>query len=310
MAVKTRWLILGHSEMAGQAAEKAAEHRGDIEVIRPGSPFDYSHPDKVEALFQREKPDWVLVTGGKAGGIGANQRRPAELMDDNLKLASNALGSAARSGVKRLLYLGSACCYPKAAPSPLEPASLFTGPLEATNAAYGEAKLAGIALCAAFRKEQGRDFFAAIPANSYGPGDDFSPEEAHVVGALVSRFHAAKLKGQGLVDVWGSGRPRREFLYSQDLGEACLFLLENYRGTGPVNIGSGEDASIARIAELIKKGTGFTGEIRFDASKPDGMMERRLDSVEILALGWRPRTSLELGLTTTCRWYQEKSAKA
>jgi GDP-L-fucose synthase len=260
---------------------------------------------EVEAFFLRTVPEYVFAVGGKSGGIGANQKLPADLMLNNLLVDCHLIDSACRCGVKKLLYMGSSCCYPRACLQPMQVSSLMTGVLESTNEAYATAKLAGIKLSHAYRQQHGIDMISAIPANVFGPGDDFGVEDSHVIAALMVKMHQAKLSQADNVEVWGSGSPRREFIYVADVADAAIFLMNHYSSSVPINLGSGSDASIREIAELIKEVVGYSGELRFDPKKPDGMPFKSLDSSELFALGWQPKISLRLGLEKTYQWYLE-----
>ena len=258
---------------------------------------------EVEAFFSRTLPEYVFAVGGKSGGIGANQKLPADLMLNNLLVDCHVIDSACRCGVKKLLYMGSSCCYPRACLQPMQVSSLMTGVLESTNEAYATAKLAGIKLSQAYRQQHGIDMISAIPANVFGPGDDFGVEDSHVIAALMVKMHQAKLSQADNVEVWGSGSPRREFIYVADVADAAIFLMNQYSSSVPINLGSGSDTSIREIAELIKEVVGFSGELRFNPKKPDGMPLKSLDSSELFALGWQPKISLRLGLEKTYQWY-------
>jgi GDP-L-fucose synthase len=258
---------------------------------------------EVEAFFSRTLPEYVFAVGGKSGGIGANQKLPADLMLNNLLVDCHVMDSACRCGVKKLLYMGSSCCYPRACLQPMQVSSLMTGVLESTNEAYATAKLAGIKLSQAYRQQYGIDMISAIPANVFGPGDDFGVEDSHVIAALMVKMHQAKLSQADNVEVWGSGSPRREFIFVADVADAAIFLMNHYSSSVPINLGSGSDASIREIAELIKEVVGFSGELRFNPKKPDGMPLKSLDSSELFALGWQPKISLRLGLGKTYQWY-------
>src|SRR5688572_13867111 len=259
----------------------------------------------VQAFFSRTMPEYVFAVGGKSGGIGANQKLPADLMLNNLLVDCHVIDSACRCGVKKLLYMGSSCCYPRACLQPMQISSLMTGVLESTNEAYATAKVAGIKLTQAYRQQHGSNMISAIPANVFGPGDDFGVEDSHVIAALMVKMHQAKLFQKDYVEVWGSGAPRREFIYVGDVADAAIFLMNNYSSPVPINLGSGSDASIREIAELIKEVVGYSGELRFDLKKPDGMPLKSLDSNELFALGWQPQVPLRLGLEKTYQWYLE-----
>ena len=260
---------------------------------------------ELQEFFSRTLPEYVFAVGGKSGGIGANQKLPADLMLDNLLVDCHVIDTAYRCAVKKLLYMGSSCCYPRACLQPMQVSSLMTGVLEPTNEAYATAKLAGIKLSQAYRQQHGVDMICAIPANVFGPGDDFGVEDSHVIAALMVKMHQAKLFQRDHVEVWGSGAPRREFIYVADVADAAIFLMNHYSSPVPINLGSGSDASIREIAELVKEVVGYSGELRFDPKKPDGMPLKSLDSTELFALGWQPKVPLRLGLEKTYRWYLE-----
>jgi len=257
----------------------------------------------VDAFFEAEKPDWVVYAAGKAGGIGLNRRAPADLILDNLLCATHVLHAAQRFGVKKLLYLASSCVYPKDAAQPITEASMYTGPLEPTNLAYAVSKLAGLELCRAMRQQYGLDFNIAVPTNYFGPGDDFSPENSHVVGALMARMRAAKAQGDASLSIWGTGKARREFLYVDDVADAAVFLMRGHSWEGPLNIGSGVAVSIAELAQMLKDITGFAGALEYDTTKPDGMPVKVLDSSRLAGLGWSPKVDFAEGLRRTYDWY-------
>ncbi|MBI1873291.1 MAG: GDP-L-fucose synthase [Acidobacteria bacterium] len=286
----------------------AALHRrlGELEyrrVVSVDDEPDFHNRDAVARLFDRTRPAYVFVAGGRTAGIGGNQRFPADLMLDNLLVATSVIPAAWHSGVTKLLYLASSCVYPKQAPQPFRTESLWTGPVESTSAAYATAKLAGIALCHAYRREQGAPFITAIAADAYGPGDDFSPEDSHVVGALIRRMHEAREQGLASVEVWGSGGPQREFVYVDDLADACVFAMRHYDGAEPLNLGTGVVTSIAELAAGIREVVGYRGELRFDRTKPDGMPFKGLDSTRLRVMGWKGRWSLRDGLQSTYEWF-------
>jgi GDP-L-fucose synthase len=237
------------------------------------------------------------------GGILANNTYPAEFLQQNLAIQTNVIDSAWRSGVRKLLFLGSSCIYPRLAPQPMREDHLLTGPLEPTNEPYAIAKIAGLKMCQAYRKQYGFDAICVMPTNLYGPGDNFSDHDAHVLPALLRRFHAAKESGATEVVLWGSGRPRREFLYVDDLADACLFLMQRYEDEQPINVGWGRDQTIAELAETISHMVGFSGDTRYDASKPDGAPRKLLDTTRLTALGWTPRTELATGIRATYEWF-------
>jgi len=270
--------------------------------VPPGEP-DLIDAGRVAAFFAWARPQYVFLAAGKSGGIGANQSRPADLMLDNLLVAAHVIAEANRSGVAKLLYLASSCSYPRLAPQPMRPESLLTGPLEPTNDAYAVAKLAGWKLCQAYRRQCGAPFITVIPANSFGPFDDFSPESGHVIPALMRRMHEAKLRNDESVTVWGSGRTMREFLYVRDLADACLFAMRRYDGDEPINLGGGSEISIRETARFIAEVVGYPGRIVFDPNRPDGMPRKALDATEISRLGWRPSTSFRTALEETYAWF-------
>lgn len=258
---------------------------------------------EVEAFFSRTRPEFVFLIGGKSGGIRANQQQPADLMLDNLLVNCHVIESARRFGTQKLLYLASSCAYPKFSEQPMRVESLMTGKLESTNEAYAIAKLAGIYLCQAYRQQFKTNFIMAIPANVFGPGDDFSEDNSHVIGALMRRMHEAKVSDQPQVAIWGSGLPRREFIFSEDAAEGCIFLMNAYDGDEPVNLGVGFDVSIRAIAEMIKEVVGYSGELTFDTSQPDGMPAKLLDSSLVREMGWEAKASLRDGLAATYQWF-------
>lgn len=266
---------------------------------------DHTDPGAVRRFFDGHRPDYVFIVGGKSGGIAANQAYPADLMTDNLMMAQHVLAAAQEFGVAKLLYLASSCVYPRLCPQPMKESDLMSGPLEPTNAAYATAKLAGIRLCQAYRSQHNAPFIVGIPTNIFGPGDTFDSDNSHVVAALIRRMDEAKSAGAGAVDVWGTGRPRREFMGVEDLARGCLFMMDEYDGIEPANLGCGESLSVADLAEAVKHVVGFQGEIRFDVSKPDGMPEKILDSSKLAALGWKPAQTFSLGLQSTYDWYRE-----
>jgi GDP-L-fucose synthase len=258
----------------------------------------------VEDFFSRARPEYVFVAAGKSAGIGGNQRFPADLMLDNLLVAGHLMPAAAAHGTKKLLYLSSSCTYPKTAAQPLDVSSLWSGPLEPTSAAYAAAKLAGTSLCDAYRRQHGLPFISAIGADAYGPGDDFDPEHAHVVGALIRRIHEARESSGPSVVVWGSGTPRREFIYVDDLADACIFAMRQYDAPEPINLGTGAATSIGELAAMIRDVVAYRGELKFDRSKPDGMPFKGLNSSRLRGMGWQPAVDLRTGLARTYEWFR------
>ena len=264
----------------------------------------------VERFFEREQPEYIFVAAGRTAGIAGNQRFPADLMLDNLLVASHVIPTARRCGVTKLLYLASSCAYPKLAPAPFRTDSLWSGSVESTSAAYAVAKLAGLKLCEAYRQQYSAPFITAISADIYGPGDEFSPDNAHVIGALLCRMHQAREMGAPSVEIWGSGAPRREFLYVDDLADASIFTMQGYDGADPINLGTGVVTSIAELAELIRDVVGYQGELRFDRSKPDGIPFKGLDSTRLRGMGWRPGWALRDGLARTYEWFVTAGSSA
>lgn len=296
--------VAGGGKALGSAVLRAFEAVGQSVFAGLGAAEpDLRDQAAVDAFFDAEKPDWVVYAAGKAGGIGLNRRAPADLILDNLLCATHVIHAAQRTGAKKLLYLASSCVYPKDAAQPIREDSMYTGPLEPTNLAYASAKLAGLELCRAVRQQHGLDFNIAVPTNYFGPGDDFSPENSHVVGALMARMRAAKSAGEASLSIWGTGKARREFLYVDDVADATVFLMLGHSWEGPLNIGSGSAVSIAELAEMLQGVTGFAGRLEYDVSKPDGMPVKVLDSSRLAALGWTPKVDFAQGLRLTYDWY-------
>jgi GDP-L-fucose synthase len=300
MKSDARIYVAGAGTMTGAALTRILREEGYTAIAGAGSAEPDPHNQSaIDAFFDRERPEYVFLLAGRTAGIGGNQRFPADLMIDNLTIASHVIPAAWRAGARKLLYLSSSCTYPKLAPQPLEPGAFWTGPVEPTSAAYAVAKLAGATLCDAYRRQHGARFFTAISADAYGPGDDYSSEDAHVVGALLRRMHDARVHAAPEVVGWGTGSPRREFIYVDDLARACLFAMQHYAGDAPINLGTGRDTSIRELAETIRDVVGYTGSLRFDASKTDGMPFKGLDSSVLRGLGWRPQWDLKAGLERT-----------
>ena len=291
-----RVYVAGHAGMAGAAILRRLEREQCKIITATRSELDLRHSEAVERFMTQAKPDAVIVAAGKVGGILANSAFPADFIADNLAIAGNTIGAAHRCGVRKLLYLGSSCIYPRLAPQPMAPEMLLSGPLEPTNQWYAVAKIAGIKLCEAYRLQHGADFISLMPTNLYGPGDNYHPQDSHVPAALLRRFHEAKLAGNESVTVWGTGTPRREFLAVDDLADACVFVMKFYSDLQFLNVGSGEDITIADFARLIADVVEFRGKIEFDASRPDGAPQKLLDVSRINALGWRAQTALRDGL--------------
>lgn len=293
--------IVGGETLAGAAlAAEARRRRLAATVLTAAETGGWANAAAIEKAIGAARPDVVFVAAGESGGIALNRAHPARLLESNLRVALNVLGAAAKLRVPRLVYLASSCCYPRDAAQPLRIESLQTGPFEPTNAAYSAAKLAGLLHCEAVRQEHGLDFFAAIPATLYGPEDHFDPDHAHVASGLMVRLHEAKERNLPSVAVWGTGKPRRDFLFSRDLADALFFLAEKYDAArGPINVGPDADLSIAEVAETAKDVVGYAGRLEFDASKPDGAPLKRLDAAPLRALGWKPQTDFAAGLRET-----------
>jgi GDP-L-fucose synthase len=302
---KTDRIYVGGSEtVVGKALLRQLAAGGYFNVIDSSSEEpDLTDKAEVDAYFGAMRPDYFFLAAGKSGGIGANQKYPADLMLDNLLIQCQSIRSAQLHGTRKLLYFASSCTYPRSCPQPMQVRSLMTGPLESTSEAYAIAKIAGIKLCQAYQQQYGADMISAIPGDVFGPGDDFGLEDSHVIAALIRKMHQAKIFRASTVEVWGSGSPRREFIFADDVADAAIFLMQNYSSPTPINVGTGMDTSIRDIAELIQKVVGYQGQLRFDPTKPDGMPLKALDSSELMAMGWRPKVSLQKGLEETYRWF-------
>ena len=302
--------IAGHRGLVGGAVLRHFTEEGFSHLVtRTSAELDLRDGAAVEAFFEAERPATVLMAAAKVGGILANSTYPADFLSDNLRMQVNVLDAAARHGTTNLLFLGSSCIYPKLAPQPIREDSLLTGPLEETNDAYAIAKIAGVLQVQALRRQRGVHYISAMPTNLYGPGDNFHPQNSHVLPGLIRRFHQAKIEGAPSVTVWGTGTPLREFLHVDDLARACLFLLENYDAPEPINVGVGQDLSIREMAEMVAEVVGFDGAIEFDTSKPDGTPRKLLDVSKVHGLGWHARIELREGLDQTYAWYQRQLAE-
>jgi GDP-L-fucose synthase len=301
-----RIYIAGHRGLVGAAILRQLELVGYKNfLLRTHGELELTQQVAVMDFFQSEKPEYVFLTAAKVGGIHANNTYPAVFIRDNLQIQTNIIDAAYQSGVKKLLFLGSSCIYPKFAPQPIKEDSLLTGALEPTNEWYAIAKIAGIKMCQAYRKQYGFNAISLMPTNLYGQGDNFHPENSHVLPALIRKFHEGKLRGDSSVVVWGTGKPRREFLHVDDLASAALFLMNHYDSEEIVNVGVGEDVSILELAEMVKDVVGYHGTIGFDTSKPDGTPQKLLDVSRIQGLGWQAEISLREGIDKTYRWFLE-----
>lgn len=307
---EARIFVAGGATLLGAAIRGALRTAGFGNVVgEPPDEPDLTVAGQVDDFFGEARPEYVFYAGGKSGGILLNRTRPADLMLDNLLAAANVLRAGYEHGVSKLLYLASSCAYPRQAAQPLRVESLGAGPLEPTSEAYATAKLAGLRLCQAYRRQYGARFIAAIPADAFGPHDDFGPDSGHVIPALMRRAHEAKRRGQPELVVWGTGTPRREFLYSRDAADSCLFVMDRYDGEAPINLGGGADLSVADAAHTVAAVVGYRGRIVFDAARPDGAPLKRLDSGELFALGWRPFTNFRSALSETYNWFLQQLAQ-
>jgi GDP-L-fucose synthase len=297
MQSDARIYVAGHRGMAGSAIFRELRRLGFTHLIgKSHAELDLLDSAAVRNFFDREKPEYVFMAAAKVGGILANDSYPAEFLLNNLQIQNHIIENAGRIGVKKLLFLGSSCIYPKMAPQPLKEEYLLTGPLEPTNQWYAIAKIAGIKLCQAFRRQNGCDFISVMPTNLYGLNDNYDPNNSHVLPALIRKFHEAKAGGAETVTCWGTGAPKREFLFADDLASACVFLMRHYSDEQIINAGSGADLDIKSLAELVQEIVGFKGRIVWDASKPDGTPRKWLDSSRIFALGWKPKIDLHTGI--------------
>lgn len=299
-----RVYVAGHTGMVGSAICRRLVEQG-YDVVIPPHRVDLRDQKAAYELLRSISADWVFLAAAKVGGIHANSTYPAEFIYDNLMIEANVIHAAYRCGVKKLLFLGSSCIYPKLAPQPMTEECLLSGYLEPTNEPYAVAKIAGIKLAKSYNRQYGTSFISVMPTNLYGPNDNFDLEDSHVIPALLRKTHEAKISGAELVEVWGTGKPKREFLHVDDLADACLFLMEHYDSSEIINIGTGADISVRELALLVKEVVGFLGEIRFNPEMPDGTPRKLLDVSRLTALGWKPSISLEDGLRATYRWYLE-----
>lgn len=302
--------VAGHRGMVGSAIVRNLEQKGYVNIIgRTSKELDLIRQSDVENFFEEEKPEYVFLAAAKVGGIYANNKYPAEFIYNNLMIETNIIHSAYKYSVKKLLFLGSSCIYPKMAPQPIKEEYLLTGPLEPTNEAYAIAKISGIELCKFYRRQYGCDFISVMPTNLYGINDNFDLETSHVLPALLRKFHEAKINGDQEVVIWGTGKPRREFLYVDDLADACVHLIKNYSDEGHINVGTGEDLEIIELANIIKEIVGFKGRIVNDLTKPDGTPRKLLDVSLLENTGWKYRTELREGIAKVYDWYLDSRKK-
>ena len=306
MNLDAKIYVAGHRGLVGSAIVRNLEDKGYKNIIyRTHKELDLTNQEAVRAFFQEEKPDYVFLAAAKVGGIHANNTYPADFIYDNLMIQNNVIKAAHDFEVKKLLFLGSTCIYPKMAPQPIKEEYLLTGSLEETNEAYAVAKIAGLEMCKFFKRQYGDNFISCMPTNLYGPNDNFDLKNSHVLPALIRKFHEAKVNNSDVVEVWGTGTPLREFLYVDDMADACVFLMENYDGEKHVNIGTGEEVSIRELAETIKEVVGFEGELVFNTDMPDGT-PRKLTTVDKLhGLGWKHKVSLNEGIKLAYNWFLE-----
>jgi len=302
--------VAGHRGLVGSAILRKLQADGYTNLVyRTSQELDLRDRNQVDKFFEEEKPEYVFLAAAKVGGIVANNEYPADFIRDNLMIQTNVIDAAYRNGVKKLLFLGSTCIYPKFAPQPLKEEYLLTGELEPTNEPYAIAKIAGIKMCQSYNRQYGTKYISVMPTNLYGPNDNFDLHTSHVLPALIRKFHEAKENNAPYVEVWGTGTPRREFLYSDDLADACVFLMNNYEDNEIVNVGVGEDISIKELAEKIKNIVGYQGEIKFDTTKPDGTPRKLVDVSKINALGWKASISLDEGLQKAYQWFLDNVAE-
>jgi GDP-L-fucose synthase len=302
--------VAGHRGLVGSALLRNLQKNGYTNIlVRTRQELDLRQSGDVRNFFSQAKPESVVIAAAKVGGIKANSDYPVEFLLENLQIQNNLIAASFEFGVKKLLFLGSSCVYPKLAPQPIREESLLAGPLEPTNEPYAIAKIAGIKLCQAYARQYGMNFICAMPTNIYGPGDNFDLEKSHVLAALIRKVHEAKLGNRHEVTIWGTGTPRREFLHVDDLADALRFLLENYDSPEIINVGWGEDLMIRELVEIVARVIGFEVDIVFDTTKPDGTPQKLLDTTRLQALGWKPRISLNDGIQQTYHWFLESSAK-
>ena len=306
-----RIYVAGHRGLVGSAIWRALTQAGFTQLIgRTHAELDLLDTVAVRRFYETERPEYVFIAAARVGGIKANNDNPASFLYENLQIQNNVIHLAKESGVQKLLFLGSSCIYPKLAPQPMKEEALITGPLEPTNEWYAIAKIAGIKMCQAYRRQYGCDFIAAMPTNLYGANDNYDPVNSHVLPALIRRFHEAKAASAASVACWGTGSPLREFMHSDDIGRACLFLMENYSEEGFINVGSGVELSIRELAALVASVVGYTGGITWDSTKPNGSPRKLMDSSRLFAMSWRPQVNLETGLRSAYEDFLKRFAAA
>jgi GDP-L-fucose synthase len=303
--------VAGHRGLVGAAVSQRLARQGfGNQVLRTHRELDLTEQAAVREFFARERPAAVIMAAARVGGIQANNTRPAEFIRDNLLMQDNVIDAAYRAGVEKFVFLGSSCIYPKLAPQPITEDCLLAGPLEPTNEWYAVAKIAGLKMCQAYRRQYGFNAIALMPTNLYGPGDNFDLQNSHVLPALIRRFHEARQRGDATLSIWGTGTPRREFLHVEDLADAVVYLLENYDDEPIINIGWGEDVTIRELAEIIADVAGFRGRLVFDSTKPDGTPRKLLDTARLSSLGWKPKIRLRAGIEHTYAWFQKHADDA
>ncbi|MFH8038720.1 MAG: GDP-L-fucose synthase [Candidatus Aenigmatarchaeota archaeon] len=306
MEKSSKIFVAGHRGLVGSAIVRKLQKEGYTNLILKGrEEVDLTRQEEVERFFEKERPEYVFLAAAKVGGIHANRTYPAEFIYQNLMIECNVIHSAYKYGVKKLLFLGSSCIYPRECPQPMKEEYLLSGYLEPTNEAYAVAKIAGLKLCQYYKRQYGANFISCMPTNLYGPNDNFDLNTSHVIPALIRKFHEAKIQGKPYVEVWGTGKPLREFLHVDDLADACVFLMKNYDDELWINVGSGEEVSIAKLANMIKEIVGYKGEIAFNPDMPDGTPRKLLDISRLKSLGWERKISLYDGLRSTYEWYVE-----
>ena len=301
--------VAGHRGLVGSAIVRELQKKGYSNIIgKTHNELDLMDSTAVENFFKEEKPEYVFLAAAKVGGIYANSNYPADFIYENLQIQNNVIGNAYKYGVKKLMFLGSSCIYPKMCPQPIKEEYLLSGYLEETNEAYALAKISGLKMCQYFNKQYGTNYISVMPTNLYGPYDNFHPENSHVMPALIRRFHEAKVNNAKEVVVWGSGKPLREFLYSEDMADACIYLMENYEGNDFFNIGTGKEITINSLAQLIKEVVGYEGEIVWDIAKPDGTPRKLLDVSKLEKAGWKYKMELKDGIREAYKWFIENAA--